>query len=276
MTFKEIIQQITNPKEVTQSHEFISKFPNKVGSYGYDAWGFNINGIKPFVGMGRFFYENFFRVEVHGLENIPKEGRCLIIANHSGQLPIDGMMLGYAVVTNPHAPRAPKGMYERFVPQVPFISSIFSQWGGTVGDPENCIKMLENDEAVIVFPEGARGISKSYKKKYQLQRFGLGFMYMAIQTKSPIIPVGMVGFEESMINFGNIDFLERFLKFPAAPALVPFVFPSKVIINIGKPMTFEGDISREYQVNEKVDEVKKEINRLIDVGLQQRKGIFSK
>lgn len=275
MNLKEIIQQITKPKEVSQSHEFISKFPNKVGSYGYDAWGFNVNGVKPFVGLGRFFYENYFRVETHGLENIPKSGRCLIIANHSGQLPIDGMMLGYSIVTNEHAPRAPKGMYERFVPQVPFIGTLFSQWGGTVGDPENCIKMLENEEAVIVFPEGARGISKPFRKRYQLERFGLGFMYMAIQTKTPIIPVGMVGFEESMINFGNIDALQKLIKFPAAPALIPFIFPSKVIMNFGKPMYFEGDISREYQVQEKVNEVKSEIKRLIEVGKKQRKGIFS-
>jgi len=274
MTFKEIIQQITNPKAVEESHEFITKFPNKVDTYGYDPWGFNINGIKPFVGLGRFFFENYFRVEVNGLENIPKQGRCLVIANHSGQLPLDAMMLGYSLVTNKYAPRAPKGMYERFVPQVPFISSLFAQWGGTVGDPENCIKMLEKEEAVIVFPEGARGISKPFKKKYQLQRFGLGFMYMAIQTKSPVIPVGIVGCEESIINFGNMDVLQKLTKFPAAPMLIPFVFPSKVIINIGEPMFFEGDISREYQVEEMVNEVKGAIKNLINIGLKQRKSIF--
>lgn len=274
MTFKEIIQQITKPKEVTESHDFITKFPNKVGSYGYDPWGFNINGIKPFVGLGRFFYENYFRVETYGLENIPKQGRCLVVANHSGQLPLDAMMLGYSMVTNQVAPRAPKGMYERFVPQVPFISSIFSQWGGTVGDPENCIKMLQNEEAVIVFPEGARGISKPFSKRYQFQRFGLGFMYMALQTQSPIIPVGIVGCEESIINFGNVDFLQKLIKFPAAPALLPFVLPTKVIMNFGKPMYFKGDASREFEVEEMVNEVKAEIKNLVNIGLKQRKSIF--
>jgi len=165
-------------------------------------------------------------------------------------------------------------MYERFVPQVPFISSLFSQWGGTVGDPENCIKMLQKDEAVIVFPEGARGISKSFRKRYELQRFGLGFMYMALQTKSPVIPVGMVGFEESMINFGNMDRVQKLSGFPAAPMLLPFVFPTKVIINIGKPIYFSGDITREYQVQEKVDEVKAEVKKLMNIGLEQRKSIF--
>lgn len=273
MALKDIIKNIVKPDR-EEANVFLERFPNKVGSYGYDPWGFNINGVKPFIGLGKFFYENYFRVEAYGLENIPKSGRCLIIANHSGQLPIDATMLGYSMVTNPHAPRAPKGMYERFVPQVPFISSIFAQWGGTVGDPENCIKMLENDEAVMVFPEGARGISKPFKKRYQLQRFGLGFMYMALQTKSPIIPVGMVGFEESIINFGNMDYIQKLIKFPAAPMLIPFVFPSKVIINAGKPMYFEGDASREYQVQAMVDEVKAEIVRLMNKGMQQRKSIF--
>lgn len=273
MALKDIIKNITQP-EKNEVDQFLTRFPNKVGSYGYDPWGFNINGIKPFVGAGKFFFENYFRVETHGLENIPAQGRCLVIANHSGQLPLDAMMLGYAMVTNDHAPRAAKGMYERFVPQVPFISSIFSQWGGTVGDPENCIKMLEKEEAVIVFPEGARGISKPFSKRYQLQRFGLGFMYMALQTKSPIIPVGIVGCEESIINFGNMDRLQKLIKFPAAPMLIPFVFPTKVIINVGKPMYFEGDASREYQVQEMVDQVKTEINHLVTKGLKQRKSIF--
>lgn len=256
-------------------HEFLEKFPNKVGSFGYDPWGFNINGIKPFVSAGKFLFDKYFRVETHGMENIPAHGRVLIVANHSGQLPIDATLLGYALVTNPNAPRAPKGMYERFVPQVPFISMYFNQWGGTLGDPENCIRMLENEEAVIVFPEGAKGISKPYSKKYQLQRFGLGFMYMALQTNTPIIPVGIVGCEESIINFGNVDWLEKIIKFPAAPLLLPVVFPTKVVMNFGEPILFSGDTSREYLVAEKVDIVKDKIKDLIAEGLKQRKGIFS-
>lgn len=273
MALKDIIQSFTKSNEKDVDH-FLQRFPNKVGSYGYDPWGFNINGIKPFVKAGNWLYENYFRVETFGLENIPKNGRCLIIANHSGQLPLDAMMLGYAMVTNEFAPRAPKGMYERFVPQVPFISSIFSQWGGTVGDPDNCIKMLENEEAVMVFPEGVGGISKPFKKRYQLQQFGLGFMYMAMQTNSPIIPVGIVGCEESIINFGNMDFLQKLIKFPAAPAVIPFIFPTKIIINIGKPMLFEGGIQREFEIKENVKLVKKEINSLVKKGLNERKSIF--
>lgn len=272
MKLPEFFEQLVAPKE---ADAFLSRFPNKVGSYGYDAWGFNVNGVKPFVGIGKFIFEKYFRVEAHGLENIPPSGRCLIIANHSGQLPVDAMLLGYSLVTNPHAPRAPKGMYERFVPQVPFISSIFSQWGGSLGDPENCEKMLENDEAVIVFPEGARGVAKPFKKRYQLQHFGNGFIHMAIRCKSPVIPVGIVGCEETMINLGNIDILQKLTRFPAFPALIPVVLPAKVIIIIGKPMYFEGNIEREYVMAEMADQVKQEVKRLVKEGLNMRQGIFS-
>ncbi|MCO5247628.1 MAG: acyltransferase family protein [Chitinophagales bacterium] len=264
----EAIKKILQRDEEVKN--FLKNFPNDVGEYGYDAWGFNIKTIKRYITLGRYFYEDFFEVEVIGNENVPKEGRCLVIANHSGQLPIDAILLGYALVVNPVAPRAPKGMFERFIPTLPFFSYWFSQMGGAVGDIENCIKMLNNDEAVIVFPEGARGISKPSSKKYQLQSFGRGFLHMARKTNSPIIPVGIAGCEEILYSFGNIDFLEKFLRFPAAPILVPYLFKSKVIINIGKPIYFENKEESDYLAGADVKIVKKEIERLIAEGREIR------
>jgi 1-acyl-sn-glycerol-3-phosphate acyltransferase len=260
----------SNTEKDPATQAFLSKFPNVVGSFGYDPWGFNLKTIRQFVQLGRFMYEDYFRVEVYGNENIPKEGRCLIIANHSGQLPIDAILLGYAMVVNPFAPRAAKGMYERFIPTLPFFSSWFSQMGGALGDIENCEKMLQNEEAVIVFPEGAKGISKPWSKRYQLQRFGSGFMYMAQKNKAPIIPVGIAGCEEIMLNFGNLDFLEKQLQFPAAPLLIPFFFPSKVIIKIGEPMYFNDDNDQEHELEEKVKRVKAEIKKLMLEALEIR------
>lgn len=243
--------------------DLLKRFPNDVGEFGYDAWGFNIKTIKQFIALGRFLYEDYFEVEVEGYENVPPSGRCLVIANHSGQLPIDAILLGYALVKNPVAPRACKGMYERFIPSLPFFSIWFSQMGGAIGDIENCIKMLNNEEAVIVFPEGAKGISKPWSKRYQLQKFGNGFMHMAKKTNSPIIPVGIAGCEEIMYNFGNLDFLEKNLRFPAFPMLVPYFFKSKVIIKIGKPMYFESTEGPDYIAGQDVQVVKKEIERLM-------------
>lgn len=250
--------------------EFLSSFPNEVGQFGFDPWGFNIKTIKKFIALGKFLYEDYFEVEVEGYENIPASGRCLVIANHSGQLPIDGILLGYALLKNPIAPRACKGMYERFIPTLPFLSIWLSQMGGALGDTENCIKMLKNEEAVIVFPEGAKGISKPTSKKYQLQKFGNGFLYLAKKTQSPIIPVGIAGCEEIMYNFGNVDFLEKFLKFPAAPLLVPYFFKSKVVIKIGKPMYFDATESQQHEINAQVFKVKEEVDRLMKEALEIR------
>ncbi len=252
------------------AEELLSKFPNNVGEFGYDAWGFNLKVIKRFITLGKYLYEDFYEVEVIGFENVPKTGRCLLIANHTGQLPVDALMLGYAIVTNPVAPRAPKGMYERFIPTLPFFSIWFSQMGGAVGDTENCIRMLNNDEAVIVFPEGAKGISKPTSQKYKLQKFGRGFIHMAKQTNSPVIPIGIAGFEETMYNYGNMDFLEDFLKFPAAPMLIPYLFKSKVVIKIGEPMFFGNLDGPDFEAEKDVQKVRATIHELTQDALKVR------
>jgi len=256
--------------------EYIRVFPNKVGSEGYDAWGFNIKSVKQTIRLAKILYENYFRVEVFGLENIPKDGRVLIIPNHSGQLPIDGVMVGYAMLTNPNGPRAPKAMAERFFPTLPFVGNWINSMGAVIGDTVNCERMLDNDEAIIVFPEGVRGSGKTYDKRYQLQRFGNGFMHLAMKHKTPIIPVGIVGFEESIISVADIKVLAKLLAVPYIPLTLPAILPSKVFIHFGKPMYFEDGEYTETEVKTKVDTVKNEIKHLIDLGLQKRKSIFQK
>jgi 1-acyl-sn-glycerol-3-phosphate acyltransferase len=259
-----------------QVSKMLDHFPKNVGPYGYDPWGFNIKSIEPFTAIGKFLVEDFFRVEAYGLKNIPPKGRLLIIPNHTGQLPIDAMILGYVLVTNPHAPRAAKGMMERLIPKLPIISSWFSQMGGVVGDPVNCQRMLESEETIMVFPEGARGISKPFKRRYQLESFGSGFMRLAMDHRTPIVPVGIVGFEEAIIQLGNIKPLAKAMGIPVFPLILPMVLPSKVIIHFGNPMMFEGENATEAQVRHNVEIVEDEIRRLIKMGLEKRKGIFSK
>lgn len=263
------IKEITSPNHWDS---LMDKFPAKVGSYGFDAWGFNKRDIKTFLGIGKVLHDEYFRVEAHGLENIPKDGRVLIIGNHSGQIPIDGFLLGYSLLTNPHAPRACKAMMERFVPTVPFISSYFANIGGVVGNQTNCKRMLEAEEAIVVFPEGSRGISKPFKKRYQLEKFGTGFMNLAVNTQSPVVPVGIVGCEESIISFGNPKKLAKALGLPSAPLVLPAILPTKVYINIGEPMYFSPGMGHEVMLERYVDDVKIQVNDLIQKGLKQRKG----
>lgn len=241
-----------------------------VGSLGYDRWGFRSDTNRWGVGAAKLFYDHYFHTEAHGLENVPKSGRVLIISNHSGFVPIDAILIGVALCTNPHGPRMPRAMIERFLPTIPYIGNWMNAVGAVVGDVQNCVDMLHNEEAVMVFPEGVRGTGKGYARRYQLQRFGCGFLNLAIETDTPIVPVGVVGCEESMPMFGNVEMLAKAMALPYFPLALPAPLPAKVIINFGKPMRFSGPVVSEDCTRAHVEAVKAEIRRLIDQGLAQR------
>lgn len=257
-----------------EAEAIIDRIPKPVGSFGYDPWGYNSETAKIALAAMKPFYEKYFRVEAFGLENIPADGRLLVIGNHSGQLPIDGTLIGYAMATNPHAPRSPRVMIERWFPSMPFVGNFANELGGVVGDPENCAKMLRSEEAIIVFPEGIRGAGKTWDKRYKLQRFGLGFMHLAMMENTPVVPVGVVGCEETMPTPFHLKRMARMFGLPYMPVTTPVPLPAKVRLYFGKPMRFEGPVTSEDDVAIKVEKVKDEINRLIAQGLQERKGWF--
>lgn len=241
-----------------------------IGSQGYDPWGLNLDTARKGLSVIRWLYESYFRVEAAGLENVPADGRLLIIGNHSGQLPLDGVMVGHAIASNEHGPRLPRTMVERWFSSVPFLGDLVNQMGGVVGDPVNCAKMLQRDEAIIVFPEGIRGSGKPYRLRYQLQRFGHGFMHLAMEHNTPIVPVGIVGAEETMPSLGNIRPLARLLNvpyFPMAP-LVPL--PAKMVLQFGQPMYFDNNVRNANEVERRVETVKDAIRDLIETGLTKR------
>jgi len=252
----------------------LDKIPKRVGSFGYDPWGYNENAAHFGLGLFKWLYDHYFRVTAHGLENIPAQGRVLIVGNHSGQLPTDGIMVGTALATNAQGPRFARAMIERFFPTVPYLGNLLNALGGVVGDPLNASKMLETEEAIIVFPEGVRGSGKLYKHRYKLQRFGNGFMHLALQHKTPIVPVGIVGCEETMPAIANIAPLARLLGIPYLPIAPPLPLPARVYLNFGKPVLYDCNIESEDEVTAKVEEVKAEIRRLIAMGLEERKTIF--
>jgi 1-acyl-sn-glycerol-3-phosphate acyltransferase len=162
---------------------------------------------------------------------------------------------------------------------VPFASYLFARWGQITGTPENCRRLLEDEEAILVFPEGAKGISKPFTQRYQLQEFGLGFMRLALETRTPIVPVAVIGAEEQAPAV-NVKPLAKLLSAPAIPLVVlppflPLPYPTKYRIYFGEPLTFDGDPDDEDDVlAEKVKHVRNEIQSMIRVGLKERKHIF--
>ncbi|MBK9033700.1 MAG: acyltransferase family protein [Myxococcales bacterium] len=248
--------------------------------YGYDEFGMGRDQIATAIRVAGWMYRRYFRAEARGLEHLPASGRVLVVSNHSGQLPYDGMVIASACVLDAPTPRLVRSMVEHFVPTVPFASYLMARWGQIIGTPENCRRLLEEDEAILVFPEGARGISKPFSRRYQLEAFGLGFMRLALQTGTPIVPVAVIGAEEQApaINLRAVARLLGTPSFPVVPypPFVPLVpLPVKYRLHFGEPMMFTGDHDDDDEViGEKVTAVKRRIESLIHIGLRERKHVF--
>jgi 1-acyl-sn-glycerol-3-phosphate acyltransferase len=262
----------------------LARIPTRLNEYGYDDFGASPEVARRALLPMALVYRYWLRVETHGIERVP-DGRVLLIANHAGNnFAWDGAMLAMAMLLEAEPPRLVRAMVEYYLPQIPFFSVFLHRSGSVVGTPENCQELLEHDEAVMVFPEGARGFVKPYRRRYELQEFGLGFLRLALATDTPIVPVGIVGSEEQSPGLANWERVGRWIGAPALPitptfpwlgplGLVPL--PVKFRIRFGEPLRFEGDAAEEdARIQEKVEVVKEAIARLIRQGLAARKGWF--
>ena len=218
---------------------------------------------------------------MHGIENVPT-GRVLLVANHSGQVPLDGAMIGAAMFMDAEPPRIIRAMVEKWAVSLPFVSLIFARVGQVVGVQENAKRLLQQGEVLLVFPEGARGISKTFDQRYKLTEFGLGFMRLAIETDTPIVPVAVIGAEEQYVSVANMQALAKILRMPAFP-VIPQLFipggqlplPTKYRMWFGEPLRFSGDPDDDDAIiDEKVWLVKQTIQSMLNRGLKERKHIF--
>jgi 1-acyl-sn-glycerol-3-phosphate acyltransferase len=243
--------------------------------FGVDRFGFDVDYLLAAAAPLIWLYKNYFRVETHGIEKVPP-GRVLLVSNHGGQIPIDGAMVGVAMLLEAKPPRAVRSMTEKWAATLPFISTIFARSGQIVGTPENCRRLLDADEAVMVFPEGVRGISKLWPQRYQLQDFGLGFMRLALETNTPLVPVAVIGAEEQAPAVLSLKPLGKLIGFPALPlTITPLPLPTKYRIYFGDPLHFTGLPDEEdVELDKKVRVVKSAIQTLLQHGLEERKNVF--
>ena len=255
--------------------ERIRRSPIELNSYGYDPWGFNADVARRTLLLFALVYRYYFRVKTYGLENLPR-GRMLVIPNHAGQIALDAGMIGIATVLDADPPRPLRGMGEYWLPTLPFFNVFMARVGGVVGTPKNARDILEHGEAVIAFPEGVRGMNKTFGQRYQLQEFGYGFMRLALETNTPIVPVAVVGSEEQAISVANVKPLAEMLGMPAFPILLNyFPLPVRYHIYFGEPMEFRGNANDEDEViGKKVEQVKRRIHDMIEHGLRQRRSWF--
>jgi len=261
-----------------EARERLQRLSSRRNEYGVDPYGFDaeyaVGAVAPFL----WLYKRYFRAQVHGIEHVPGSGRVLLVSNHSGQLPFDAAMIGVALLFELDPPRAVRALTEKWVPTLPFVSTYYARLGQVVGTPENCRRLLLADEALMVFPEGVRGLNKTWSERYRLQEFGSGFMRLALECEAPIVPVGVVGAEEQSPNLMNIAPLARLLSmpaFPLTPTLLPLPLPTRYHIWFGEPLRFSGAPDDDDAVlEEKVARVKAAVQGLLDRGRRERPGIF--
>ena len=263
----------------------LARIPTTLNEFGIDPFGYEPRFAAQVLLPLALAYRYWLRVETTGIERVP-EGRVLLIANHGGNtFAWDGAMLSMSMLLDAEPPRVVRGMAEYYLPTLPFFGTLMHRVGSVVGTPSNCAQLLDRGEAIMVFPEGERGFVKPYTERYQLQHFGLGFMRLALETDTPIVPVGIVGSEEQSPGLLRSRWLGKLVGAPVAPITLTFPWlglasfvplPVKFRLQFGEPLRFDGDPSEEdAEIQKKVDVVKDAIRAGIAEGLAARRGWFA-
>ena len=253
-----------------------------------DEWGFEPEFLARIKPVFDFFYRYYWRVEVTGLQNIPEQGRALLVSNHSGQFPFDGFMIAESIMNDHPARRVIRGLYAHWFRSLPYLSIFLTRLGQVLANEENAVRLLEDEHLVAVFPEGYRGISKATKHRYQLRRFGRGgYVRIALRTGAPMIPVSVVGAEEMYTTLMEGAWWEKILGYPMPPVtftwpwlgflgLMPL--PTKWYIDFGEPISMEAyspaQADNAYLVAQLNDQVRNTVQQMLYNRLAQRPGIF--
>jgi 1-acyl-sn-glycerol-3-phosphate acyltransferase len=236
-------------KRIAAAAEFVRK--RMSGDYVVDEFGFDKHlNDAIFLPLLRGLFKSWFRVEVSGIENLPETGAALVVANHAGVLPFDGLMTSVAVHDEHPAHRDLRLLAADMVFDLPGVGQAARKAGHTMACTSDAHRLLAAGELTAVFPEGYKGLGKHFKDRYKLQRFGRGgFVSAALRTKAPIVPCSIVGSEEIYPMIADVKLLARLLGLPYFPitplfplagplGLVPL--PSKWHIEFGEPIETAG------------------------------------
>jgi 1-acyl-sn-glycerol-3-phosphate acyltransferase len=237
------------------------------GENGIDPYGIDRRELARFLSLSTALYRKYFRVRCAGIEHVPARGRAMLVGNHSGGVAYDGAMVITSCFLEMEPPRLAQAMAEKFIDRTPFFAMWASKCGQFPGLPENAVRLLEDDRLLVVFPEGARGTAKLYSERNTLVDFGTGFMRLAMQTRTPIIPFGFQGGGEAFPTVFNAVKLGRMLGvpyIPITPYLAPVPLPAQLSVRYGAPMHFEGTGREDdEQIRDSVEAVKSAVATLM-------------
>ena len=257
------------------------------GDYAVDEFGFDPEfTVKAYLPLLRLLADSWFRVEVRGAENLPTDGSALLVSNHAGTLPIDGMILHTVVYDE--IGRHVRMLGADLIFKTPFSGDLARKTGTTLACQEDAERLLASNQLVAVFPEGFKGLGKPYADRYKLQRFGRGgFVSAALRAQVPIIPTAIVGSEEIYPLIARVPALARMLGWPYFPItpLFPWLgplgmipLPSKWIIEFGEAITTDelgsGAADDPMIVFNITDQVRETIQQTLYALLMQRRSAF--
>jgi len=259
------------------------------GDFVVDDFGFDADFTdSAFLPMLRPLFRRWFRVEVRGIENLPARGGGLVVANHSGTIPMDSLMTQVAVHDEHPDHRHLRMLGADLVFSTPVMGQLARKTGSTLATNPDAERLLRGGELVGVWPEGFKGVGKPFSERYKLQRFGRGgFVSAAISAGVPIIPCSIVGAEEIYPLLGNMKALARLIGAPYAPitptwpllgplGLIPL--PSKWIIEFGAPVQTAhlgpGAADDPMLVFDLTDQIRETIQQTLYSLLMQRRSVF--
>jgi 1-acyl-sn-glycerol-3-phosphate acyltransferase len=237
----------------------------------------------------RPLHRHYWRVASHGIEHVGQQGGGLIVANHAGTLPADAIMTRLDIfdLTGRHA----RELGADLVFRTPFVGELARKTGVTLASGDDADRLLARGELVAVWPEGYKGLGKSWQDRYKLQRFGRGgFVATALRAQVPIVPTAIVGSEEIYPLLFDLRVVARLLGLPyfpivaqalALPVLGPIALlplPSKWIIEYGEPIdttAYGADAADDpMAVFDLTDRIRGHIQRMINRNLMGRRSVF--
>lgn len=253
-----------------------------------DEFGYSLETYARWEPLFRFLFDDYFKVDVRGIEHIPKDGKAILVGNHSGLLPLDGAMITMAMGNFHASPRRVRYLVTDWFFTVPGLGDWIKETGQVRATLENAQKLLKDGELVGIYPEGIRGVGKPFKDRYRVLDFHPGFVQLAIESQTPLIPVATVGGDEIYPNFNNVKSLAQLLGMPFYPVTLSFPWlpfplmfiplPVRWFINIHKPIHL--DYPKEKAKDRKLvlkiaREIQHQIQKDLNDLLRARKSVFT-
>lgn len=213
----------------------------------YDRYGLSPGSLRQAFPLFHALYRAWFRVKSEGHEHLPQRGGAVLVGNHGGLLPFDGAMAVMDVLLHTDPPRLPRAVVDRWAGRLPWVNVFFARVGQVVGTRENFDDLLDDDQLVLVFPEGMEGIRKPIAQRYRLQRFRTGFVERALRAGVPIVPMAIVGNDDQAPILYDVKPLAKALGLPVAPITPTFPwlgplgllpYPVSYRITYGEPLAY--------------------------------------